>query len=97
MRLNQSRNGETALRAARKLSKPTANLYLATTHFHPEQAAGAQAFPASIIVIRPRAQRNLLWKPPASQLTAEFKAKYPDSGNVTGIPNAVRRVYEEGK
>jgi hypothetical protein len=31
------------------------------------------------------------------QLTAEFHAKYPDWGSVTGIPNAVRRVYEEAK
>jgi hypothetical protein len=29
------------------------------------------------------------------QLTAELKAKYPDWGNINGIPNAVRRVYEE--
>jgi glyoxylase-like metal-dependent hydrolase (beta-lactamase superfamily II) len=31
------------------------------------------------------------------QMTTEFKAKYPDWGNLNGIPNAVRRVYEESQ
>jgi hypothetical protein len=31
------------------------------------------------------------------QLTAELEMKYPDWGNFIGIPNAVRRVYEESQ
>ena len=31
------------------------------------------------------------------QLTAELQMKYPDWGNFIGIPNAVRRVYEESQ
>jgi glyoxylase-like metal-dependent hydrolase (beta-lactamase superfamily II) len=50
-----SRNGATVLRVAEKLAKGPA-LYLTTTHFHPEHASGAQAFPASTVLIRPRVQ-----------------------------------------
>ena len=31
------------------------------------------------------------------QLMAELPMKYPDWGNFIGIPNAVRRVYEESQ
>ena len=51
------RNGAIVLREAQKLAKgPT--LYLTTTHFHPEHAAGESAFPASTILIRPSAQQE---------------------------------------
>jgi glyoxylase-like metal-dependent hydrolase (beta-lactamase superfamily II) len=51
------RNGAIVAREAQKLAKvPT--LYLTTTHFHPEHAAGESAFPASTILIRPSAQQE---------------------------------------
>jgi glyoxylase-like metal-dependent hydrolase (beta-lactamase superfamily II) len=51
------RNGAVVAREARKLAKaPT--LYLTTTHFHPEHAAGESAFPAGTILIRPSAQQD---------------------------------------
>jgi glyoxylase-like metal-dependent hydrolase (beta-lactamase superfamily II) len=51
------RNGAIVVREAQKLAKlPT--LYLTTTHFHPEHAAGESAFPANTILIRPSAQQD---------------------------------------
>lgn len=46
------RNGATIARVAAKLSAPGAILYLTTTHFHPEHAAGDAGFPPSTILIR---------------------------------------------
>ncbi len=50
-------NGRIVADAARKLSPPGQKLYLATTHYHPEHAAGQGGFPPDTIVIRPRAQQ----------------------------------------
>ncbi len=46
------RNGATIARVAANLSAPNAKLYLTTTHFHPEHAAGDAGFPPSTILIR---------------------------------------------
>ena len=51
------RNGAIVAREAQKLAKGPA-LYLTTTHFHPEHAAGESAFPANTILIRPTAQQD---------------------------------------
>src|SRR5277367_5331939 len=54
-------NGAIVAREAAKLAKgPT--LYLTTTHFHPEHASGAQAFPPGTILIRPTVQQEELEK-----------------------------------
>lgn len=53
------RNGAVVLREAQKLAKGPA-LYLTTTHFHPEHAAGEGAFPQSTVLIRPTAQQEEL-------------------------------------
>src|SRR5712692_5236597 len=53
------RNGAVVLREAQKLSK-NAVMYLTTTHFHPEHAAGEGAFAAGTILIRPTAQQQEL-------------------------------------
>ena len=46
------RNGAIAAREAAKLSKnPNQLLYLTTTHYHPEHAAGEMGFPANTILI----------------------------------------------
>jgi glyoxylase-like metal-dependent hydrolase (beta-lactamase superfamily II) len=52
-----SRNGATIVRAAAKLS-PNQKLFLTTTHFHPEHAAGAGGFPANTILIRNAMQQR---------------------------------------
>jgi len=56
-----ARNGAVAAREAEKLAK-TANLYLTTTHFHPEHAMGVQSFPARTILIRPTVQQEEMEK-----------------------------------
>ncbi len=52
-------NGAVIVREAAKLSKNT-DLYLTTTHFHPEHAAGEQAFPPNTLLVRPQAQQDEL-------------------------------------
>src|ERR1700685_3748229 len=52
------RNGETISRVAAKLSAPNAKLYLTTTHFHPEHAAGDAGFPAGTILVRNAEQQK---------------------------------------
>lgn len=56
-----ARNGATVMRVVQKLSKNPI-LYLTTTHFHPEHAAGLQAFPPNTVLIRPVIQQEELEK-----------------------------------
>lgn len=51
------RNGETVLRVTNGVSR-NAELYLVSTHFHPEHALGESAFPATAKIIRARAQQQ---------------------------------------
>jgi glyoxylase-like metal-dependent hydrolase (beta-lactamase superfamily II) len=52
-----ARNGQTVVREMQKVSK-TADLYLATTHFHPEHDLGAGGFPATTKMIRSQDQQK---------------------------------------
>jgi glyoxylase-like metal-dependent hydrolase (beta-lactamase superfamily II) len=54
-------NGAIVVRETEKLAK-NPNLYLTTTHFHPEHAAGEQAFPPRTVLIRPAAQQEEMEK-----------------------------------
>ena len=56
-----ARNGAIVAREAEKLAKAP-NLYVTTTHFHPEHAMGVQAFPARMILIRPAVQQEEMEK-----------------------------------
>ncbi len=51
------RNGAIVVKQAEKLAKAP-NLYLTTTHFHPEHAMGEQAFPPRTVIIRPAVQQD---------------------------------------
>ena len=51
------RNGATIGKVAARLA-PNRKLYLTTTHFHPEHAAGEPGFPAGTILIRNKAQQD---------------------------------------
>jgi len=51
------RNGAVVMREVEKLAKGP-NLYLTTTHYHAEHAAGAEAFPARTVLIRPAVQQE---------------------------------------
>jgi glyoxylase-like metal-dependent hydrolase (beta-lactamase superfamily II) len=53
------RNGAVVYREAQKLSKGGL-LYLTTTHFHPEHAAGEAGFPANTVLVRPAVQQKEL-------------------------------------
>jgi glyoxylase-like metal-dependent hydrolase (beta-lactamase superfamily II) len=53
------RNGAIAAREAQKLAKGPV-LYLTTTHYHAEHAAGDNGFPANTILVRPIAQQKEL-------------------------------------
>jgi glyoxylase-like metal-dependent hydrolase (beta-lactamase superfamily II) len=53
------RNGATVAKVAARLSK-SSKLYLTTTHFHPEHAAGEAGFPRGTILIRPKVQQQEL-------------------------------------
>jgi glyoxylase-like metal-dependent hydrolase (beta-lactamase superfamily II) len=55
------RNGATVSRVAAKLA-PNQKLYLTTTHFHPEHAAGDAGFPANTILIRDAVQQQEMEK-----------------------------------
>ncbi|MEI9811181.1 MAG: MBL fold metallo-hydrolase [Acidobacteriota bacterium] len=52
-------NGALVVRIAKRLSKGP-KLFLTTTHYHPEHAAGIGAFPSETVLIRPTAQQREL-------------------------------------
>ena len=52
-----ARNGQTVVREMQKVSK-TPELYLATTHFHPEHDLGAGGFPPTTKMIRSQDQQK---------------------------------------
>ena len=56
------KNGATAARVAAKLAPNNQKLYLTTTHFHPEHAAGEPGFPPTTILIRDAVQQQEMEK-----------------------------------
>ncbi len=63
-----ARNGATIARVAKKFAKgPT--LYLVTTHFHPEHAAGESGFPAGTILVRSTVQQAEMEQNGANMVT----------------------------
>src|SRR6185312_6353186 len=56
------KNGATAARVAAKLAPNNQKLYLTTTHFHPEHAAGEPGFPSGTILIRDAVQQQEMEK-----------------------------------
>jgi glyoxylase-like metal-dependent hydrolase (beta-lactamase superfamily II) len=56
------KNGATIARVAAKLAPNNAKLFLTTTHFHPEHAAGEPGFPAGTILIRNAVQQQEMEK-----------------------------------
>jgi glyoxylase-like metal-dependent hydrolase (beta-lactamase superfamily II) len=56
------KNGATAARVAAKLAPNNSKLFLTTTHFHPEHAAGEPGFPAGTILIRDAVQQQEMEK-----------------------------------
>ena len=56
------KNGATASRVAAKLAPNKPKLFLTTTHFHPEHAAGEPGFPPGTILIRNAVQQQEMEK-----------------------------------
>jgi glyoxylase-like metal-dependent hydrolase (beta-lactamase superfamily II) len=56
------KNGATAARVAAKLAPNNTKLFLTTTHFHPEHAAGEPGFPPGTILIRDAVQQQEMEK-----------------------------------
>src|ERR1700722_14477108 len=52
------KNGTTAARVAARLAPKNSKLFLTTTHFHPEHAAGEPGFPPGAILIRNTVQQK---------------------------------------
>jgi glyoxylase-like metal-dependent hydrolase (beta-lactamase superfamily II) len=52
------KNGATAARVAARLAPNNSKLFLTTTHFHPEHAAGEPGFPRATILIRDTVQQQ---------------------------------------
>lgn len=69
-------NGATVARVAKKLSKGQ-KLFLTTTHFHPEHAAGEGGFPAETVLIRNSVQQQEMVEH-GSELLAMFNRLSPD-------------------
>ena len=67
------RNGATVMRQVEKLAK-SPNLYLTTTHFHPEHSSGEAAFPPRTVLIRPAVQQEEMNRGNA-QITAMFSGR----------------------
>ena len=84
------RNGAIVVREAEKLAKGP-NLYLTTTHFHPEHAMGESAFPPRTVIIRDAVQQKEMeehgeemnnffrrFSPEAKELLKDVKFRTPD-------------------
>jgi hypothetical protein len=70
-----SQNGAIVARVAAKLAPNNTKLFLSTTHFHPEHAAGEPGFPPGTILIRNAVQPQEMEKHGQEMIT-QF-AKFP--------------------
>ena len=70
-------NGALVARVAKRLAKGP-KLFLTTTHYHPEHAAGLGGFPQETILIRPRVQQEELEK--EGEQTMTFFRNSPQFG-----------------
>ena len=77
------KNGAMVAGAAAKLSKG-GKLYLTTTHFHPEHAAGEAGFPKGTILIRPKAQQDELVADNGAML-ARFRSRPAFAGLLDNV------------
>ena len=72
------RNGQTVLREVAKISK-NAEMYVVSTHFHPEHASGVAAFPATAKYIVSQAQQQDLAEL-APAMAAQFARAHSSDG-----------------
>jgi glyoxylase-like metal-dependent hydrolase (beta-lactamase superfamily II) len=72
-----NKNGQLVARIAKRLSKGP-KLFLTTTHYHPEHAAGIGGFPPETVLIRPSVQQRELEK--EGEQTMTFFRNSPQFG-----------------
>jgi glyoxylase-like metal-dependent hydrolase (beta-lactamase superfamily II) len=70
------RNGQVVVRELAKVSK-NADLYLTTTHFHPEHVTGVQAFPANTKILRSEVQEQEV-KQKQPEFISNFSKRTPE-------------------
>jgi glyoxylase-like metal-dependent hydrolase (beta-lactamase superfamily II) len=76
-------NGALVARTAKRLSKGP-KLFLTTTHYHPEHAAGIGGFPPETVLIRPAVQQQELEKE-GEQTMAFFRNSPQFSSSLQGV------------
>ena len=81
------RNGETVLREVAKVSK-NAELYIASTHFHPEHTTGYNAFPPTAKYINSTVQ-EAEFEQSGTQMVQTFAGRSPLTAEI--LKDAVRR------
>ncbi|HET7217058.1 MAG TPA: MBL fold metallo-hydrolase [Vicinamibacterales bacterium] len=81
------RNGDTVLRETARVSKNT-ELYIASTHFHPEHTTGYVAFPASAKYINSTTQ-EAEFEQSGMQMVQTFSGRSPMTAEI--LKDAVRR------
>lgn len=84
------RNGETVLREVAKVSK-NGQLYIATTHFHPEHTTGYLAFPPSARYVNSTTQ-EAEWAESGMQMVQAFSNRSPLTAEL--LKDATRRVAD---
>lgn len=72
-----TRNGQVAAKVAQRLSPKGQKLYLTTTHYHAEHAAGDGGFPDGTVVIRPNIQQQEL-EAEGQKLIDLFSSRSPE-------------------
>src|SRR4029450_1162920 len=81
------RNGETILREVAKVSK-NSELYIASTHFHPEHTTGYIAFPPTAKYIH-STPREAEWEQSGKQMVESFSKRSPLTADI--LKDATRR------
>ncbi|MBV8843529.1 MAG: MBL fold metallo-hydrolase [Bryobacterales bacterium] len=85
------RNGATIAKVAKKLA-PNNKLYLTTTHFHPEHAAGEPGFPPGAMLIRNKMQQDEIEKH-RGEIIATFSSRNEVQPEL--LPNVKLRPPDE--
>jgi glyoxylase-like metal-dependent hydrolase (beta-lactamase superfamily II) len=87
-------NGTLVVRLAQQLSRG-GNLFVTTTHFHPEHAAGIGGFPSAAVLIRPRVQQDEMDQYGEGALTT-FRAspRFAPAMGQTGSPRRADVTFD---
>lgn len=83
-------NGEAVLREVAKVSR-NAQLYIATTHFHPEHTTGYNAFPAAATYVNSTTQ-EAEWAESGTGMVQNFAKRSPATAAM--LADATRRVAD---